>query len=88
MKNLVNRDYEKLQDQTYTCEPMLRRDHKKLPYSRVRLVQENGKFSSKQSDKNRLIARAQRTRQKLANQAYAALLVEEEQFIEEDFNID
>lgn len=88
MRNLVNCNYERLQDETASREPMIRRDNKKLPYDRVRLVQENGKYSSKQSDKSRAISRAQRLRHKFEAEELANLIAEEEQSIEEDFNID
>jgi hypothetical protein len=88
MKFYVNCDYEKLQDKTATREPMFRRDNKKMPYDRVRLVQETGKYSSKQSDKSRVISLAQRRRNKVKEQELANLIAEEQQIIEEDFIID
>ena len=88
MRFYSNCDYEKLQDKTATREPMFRRDNKKLPYERVKLVQENGKFSSKQSDKSRAISQAQHRRNKEKEKAYADLIAEEQQSFEEDFIID
>ena len=83
MKNLVNRDFEKLQT-TATVEPMFRQEHKMMPYERLLLVNAKGKYSSKQCDKKRNVSHAQYLRRRSINETEKALEEEIQELLAED----
>ncbi len=83
MKNLIYRDFEKLQSELASTDVMIRRDNKKMPYDRLVMVNAIGKFSSKQSDRSREISRAKAIRRKAKMIEEQAIAMEEcDAFIE------
>lgn len=87
MKNLINRDFEKLQTKTATVESMIRQN-KKLPYERVLLVNSTGKYSSKQCDQKRKVSHAKYLRRRSTNLAEKAMEAEHQLLTEESLMLD
>lgn len=83
MKTYMNCDYDKLQEQTPSVEPMFRRDNKKMSYDRELMVKANGKYSSKQSDSSRKISHAKYLRRR-ENQELEKIREDEERSLREE----
>ena len=81
MKNLINRDCERIKNKF--DEKECAHGKKKMHYDRVLLVKATGKFSSKQSDTSMKISNARYNRRRANNLAMKEMLEEEARLFEE-----